>query len=477
MSRRKNPGRAAAKRTSTRGTGGGVKQFEMAFEHHRHDRLEKAEKLYRLALGKNPQHRDAKHMLGVVCLQTERPEEALPYLQGVVAQYPDFAEALSNCANALNRLGRFAEAKAYCERALFRRPAYSDALNNLGNAQKGLGELEAAVDNFRAAIAEAPAMPDPWMFENLFNTFMFLHRLDDASRTALTALQTQVTDPAVTFNLLVGLGIVSWMVGKPEETQVAIAQAESMVDVLTTIPKSTKNARVFCSLLRSLLEQRDGNVDLYRGKPKSSIVFVAESHCLPAAGVRAEADGEIVDFVPAIILGCKAWHLAKPGGNEYKSSVQALFANLPTGTRVVLGMGEIDCRASEGIMPAYLDKGIDYRRSVPEFVGRYVDFVVSLAAAGGHSLMFYGVPAPSKEALTRLEPAHSALLREIVQIFNQALGSACEKSGVGLLDVYAATVDKLDGAGNMRHHLDLYHVRPNLYPVLYSLLAGNTEQA
>ena len=48
-----------------------------ALDHHRAGRLPLAERLYRQILLQHPNHADAWHLLGALCLQAGRPGEAV----------------------------------------------------------------------------------------------------------------------------------------------------------------------------------------------------------------------------------------------------------------------------------------------------------------------------------------------------------------------------------------------------------------
>ena len=52
--------------------------FQSAINHHQAGRLSQAEMLYQLVLQWLPRHPDANHSLGVIAVQLDNPEQALP---------------------------------------------------------------------------------------------------------------------------------------------------------------------------------------------------------------------------------------------------------------------------------------------------------------------------------------------------------------------------------------------------------------
>jgi len=78
--------------------------LQQAIEHHRANRLEDAERLYRAILQAQPKHPDANHNLGVLAVSAGQAQAALPFLrtaleanQQVVQFWLSFASALLDC--------------------------------------------------------------------------------------------------------------------------------------------------------------------------------------------------------------------------------------------------------------------------------------------------------------------------------------------------------------------------------------------
>src|SRR5207253_9809131 len=77
--------------------------------HHRNGRLAEAEALYRRMLELQPDQPDALNLLGVIALQSSKPQQAEELLRRSVQKAPTFA-TLNNFGEALRQLGRLSEA-------------------------------------------------------------------------------------------------------------------------------------------------------------------------------------------------------------------------------------------------------------------------------------------------------------------------------------------------------------------------------
>ncbi len=152
--------------------------------------LLEAERLCHEVVTTEPEHAEALHLLGVLALQTHRPELAVEWLHRSLrcqAQQPevqltlglalrmlgrteealasydqalllrrDDPRALSNRGNVLRQLSRFDAARASYEHGLRVDPNYPPALFNYGNLLLELGDYEAALERFERLLQLQP---------------------------------------------------------------------------------------------------------------------------------------------------------------------------------------------------------------------------------------------------------------------------------------------------------------------------------
>jgi len=123
---------------------------------HQRGNLDAAERGYRDALARTPDHPTATHFLGVALYQKGRIDEALPLLHAAVLAVPHEAEFHNNLGLAFAAADRTGEAIAAYRRALELRPVHAIAWSNLGLALHSENRLGEAIDAFRHAIALAP---------------------------------------------------------------------------------------------------------------------------------------------------------------------------------------------------------------------------------------------------------------------------------------------------------------------------------
>jgi tetratricopeptide (TPR) repeat protein len=123
---------------------------------HQHGRLVEAEHCYEEVLRSVPKHFDALHLLGVLAVQTGRPERGVGLIARAIEINPNVAGVHSNLANGLKDLNRLDEALASYDRAIALNPDYAEAYNNRGITLQGLNRLDTALADYEKAIALKP---------------------------------------------------------------------------------------------------------------------------------------------------------------------------------------------------------------------------------------------------------------------------------------------------------------------------------
>ena len=126
--------------------------LEIAARLHEDGRLDEAEAVYQKALMGEPNNADALHGLGVLMVQWDQPEQAIPLLNKALASRPDFPLAYSHLGCAYQSLGRMDEALTAYEEAVRVDPAFAEGWNNLAIALAGSGRIKEAEEKLRHAI-------------------------------------------------------------------------------------------------------------------------------------------------------------------------------------------------------------------------------------------------------------------------------------------------------------------------------------
>lgn len=127
--------------------------LQQAVQAHQAGELAHAETLYRQILAHQPNHADAKHLLGLVCYAHGDLAAAAEYVRRAIAVAPHVAVFRFNLSNILRDAGDPAGARAACEEAVRLQPDAADYHNNLGLLYEENGALEPAVACYRQAVA------------------------------------------------------------------------------------------------------------------------------------------------------------------------------------------------------------------------------------------------------------------------------------------------------------------------------------
>lgn len=184
--------------------------IQQAIAHHRAGRYADAEALLRQALTSDENNPDALYLLGMLAIQTKRPQDAIDWLSRAIEVRPDAAEYHANLGHALRSLNQLDESAARYERAIQIQPSYALAHINLGAIRRAQGRPREAVDHFRTALRIEPKQIGGWM--NLGNALRDLNELSDALEAyqRASSLDPKLADArGATATTLAALGRVS----------------------------------------------------------------------------------------------------------------------------------------------------------------------------------------------------------------------------------------------------------------------------
>ncbi|MGD1977744.1 MAG: tetratricopeptide repeat protein [Gammaproteobacteria bacterium] len=147
-----------------------------ALTSHQAGNLAEAESGYRRVLGLARSHPDALRLLGVLCYQTGRMDEALKLLECAIDSAPDNVDALCNMGLVLSAEGSYQKAEEVLRRAIRLDPVAPASYNTLGGVLLAVGDLKRAVGAYRKATELAPAFVEGLV--NLANALLLSGRPD-----------------------------------------------------------------------------------------------------------------------------------------------------------------------------------------------------------------------------------------------------------------------------------------------------------
>jgi Flp pilus assembly protein TadD len=169
-------------------------------QHHQAGRLAEAEAIYRQVLAVQPDHADARQLLGALASQVGqmharvgRTSEAIVAFQHAVTLSPHAPELRNNLGSALAQAKRFPEAIAAYREAIQIKPDYFDAHFNLGNILRAAGDASGAAEHYLAALRAGPTHAR--LCNDLGNALYELGFPDDAAAAYRRAMQLDPTLP------------------------------------------------------------------------------------------------------------------------------------------------------------------------------------------------------------------------------------------------------------------------------------------
>src|SRR4051812_25901201 len=130
--------------------------LEQALEHHRANRLQPAELLYRQILAAEPRHFAALHMLGLLAHQAGHAQAGIELMNQAAAIESRVPELHTNLATAWLSLGHVGQALRHGKEAVRLRPDFAKAHAIVALALTRGGDLPAATDAWRRVTLLAP---------------------------------------------------------------------------------------------------------------------------------------------------------------------------------------------------------------------------------------------------------------------------------------------------------------------------------
>jgi tetratricopeptide (TPR) repeat protein len=320
-------------------------------DHHRRNALGEAEALYARALAAEPDNPDALHLLGVLRQQRGDFVGAVDLIQRSLTTKPA-AHVYANLCNALNQLGRWAEAEAAGRSAVWMDPTAPAARCNLGVAQRGLKKLSEAAATFRGALALNPTYAGA--LSNLGVVLTELGELEEAERILRQALAIEPGGQAL-FNLANALlRQMRW--AEAYDTFIAArALAPDMADIHGNLGAACKALgqldEAVASYLRAVELSPRNAVSLHN---YGMILGEAKRHDEAVAALRVAADLAPDRAAIYVDLGAALYNVAKGRQNADSPDLfdQAIAA---LETAVALDMTMPAARYNLGL--ALLDRG------------------------------------------------------------------------------------------------------------------------
>jgi predicted O-linked N-acetylglucosamine transferase (SPINDLY family) len=230
--------------------------FDLAVEHHEAGRLRDAEQLFQQVLAQDPEYVDAIYSLGVIAYQTGRIDEAIDLIRRVITLEPDFAEAHNDLGMALKAKGKLDDAIAAFRQAITLMPDLAEARFNLGACLKEKGSLDEAIACYRQVIALRPTSAEAHY--KLGEALREKGQLDEAIEVCRQSVNLDPDSSEAYGNL----GISLWRNGQLDEAIVAYRQAVALKPNSAAAHFNLANALKAAGLLDEAIASFRQSIDL-----------------------------------------------------------------------------------------------------------------------------------------------------------------------------------------------------------------------
>lgn len=173
--------------------------LQTGLEFHESGRLDEARRCYQKVLQTEPEHPDARHLLGMVDYGEGNYDAAVVEIKRALAAKPLNALYLTNLGCAWRALGRYDEARLCLERAIQVQPGNADPHNNLGTVLFAQGKFAEARQCYQTALSHRPDYPDAYI--NLGSVHHALCEFAEAETALRNALRLAPRNPLAWNNL------------------------------------------------------------------------------------------------------------------------------------------------------------------------------------------------------------------------------------------------------------------------------------
>jgi protein O-GlcNAc transferase len=164
--------------------------FQLALQHHRANRLDAAEQLYRQVIEKQPNYSEALYSLGMISQQKGAFKEAQKHLSAASQVQPNSVKIWFSLGNLHSSQGQLPEAEEAYQKAIALRPDAGTIYNNLGYTLQQQGKWEEAIASYGKALEFQPNCTEAKV--NLGNALFAQRKLSTEKQAYYAGLNYQL---------------------------------------------------------------------------------------------------------------------------------------------------------------------------------------------------------------------------------------------------------------------------------------------
>jgi Tfp pilus assembly protein PilF len=404
--------------------------------------------------------------IGNIYLDVQQYDLAIKYYLRALKHDPLLAQAWNNLATCQLRIGNKVDAEANFRKAIMYGGNVSLFHSNLAEMLIDQGFFGKALKILLTSLELDHHTST--VYRNVFYIFMYQQRYQDALEIADIGLLSENLSESELCELLVGKAILFWLFDNQEEAAQMIQLSESIYQYRNTSIE-LGNLCVFHGYIKQLLVlNKLRNVAQTPLCQQKNIYFISESHGFTPNDNIVEYKNKSYKIRSLFILGAKVLHLIQADNNKHKQSLSLILNSLPEKSKIIMAIGEIDCRRNEGILIHCIKHDLDYKDVIDDMLVKYIDVLKTKAEPKNIEIILYGVPAPNNNQVDLLEMDQRHTFKQLIKYFNYRLRIICDDSNISFLDTYGLTED--GDVSNLKYHLDSFHLNFDAVPQLFKKL-------
>jgi tetratricopeptide (TPR) repeat protein len=447
----------------------------LAYCYYKQKRIGESIHKYLLAIKCNPNDAEVRNNLGYLyLLETKEYDKAYQQFIQAVKLSPNASINHHNLGNSLRQLHQYDEANVSYRNAIRINDKNAIYHDSLGYTLSRVGLFEEAITEFQSAHNLNKQLNSVYI--HLFNLLMIMQSTEEALAIATGFISGGFLTKHEELEIRIGCAKLFWLLGDYHSLNIYLQSSIEIFEQDRSLP-NINNLCVFHQYLSTLLTLRLANPSIYMNEGSSkTLLMISESHGFSPSGTNIKYQGEEHGIVSFLIEGGKMWNFSQGKNNIYKESLKRFFQNVPENCTIIMGFGEIDSRVNSGFFFNQLKKGIDYNKTIPEVTRKYIKNTYDTAQQYGHTLIFYGIPAPHPDMFSTLSSSQKIDYLAMVKNINLHISNACKKYSCSFLDVYQLTAG-VNGESNLEYHIDNIHLHPRTFKILFEQqLHINTSQ-
>lgn len=391
--------------------------------------------------------------LGVEMQNVGKLKEAETYYKQAIALKPDYAQAFNNLGVIMQKCRRFEEARKIYTHATILKTDYALAYCNLGITLQKLGLLKEAEISFRQAI-----LLKADYVEAMLKLAIILYYMNNL-KEVIGILQNILLIDSDYFGLKAGvlLAIFSFL---DDNIKMSKKYLMKTTHIWEKTSVEFKNEKTYHRYLMKIIQSRkDKFYYCYNPKKDKMLYVIGESHSLNSHQLHIHYSGIEFFCKSMLIVGCMQWHLGNSTRNQYKNKFEKIFSILPKSSKVLLTIGEIDCRLDSGIIKHNNSYENNLNLTIENTIENYLKYILKINSVYNHDVIIQGVPCPNINTENYSENELMKLIK-VIKKFNFVLKNKTKEKGLNFLDVYTLT-NRGDGFSNAKWHLDSCHLSPD----------------